>query len=221
MSTKSPLDKVDLIFKMFMWTQVLIITVAICIPSIIISLQYSGDECVIKNGWNIKLDEWLLVAALFQIVSIISFLPTVCCIWKHCCSKLIPLIFIILLTAWAGIGVFVIAESNLSTCTHDSLFVMSVIEAAFIFISMAVYTFIQIYSCCYCNCCNSNNNNNNINDDTEKNCNFCGLCSFGRTDSPQRNSNSDNDNEDDLNWFRQQSIKAFTVSPFNPDDHTV
>lgn len=103
-SSKSPLDKVDLLVKMFGWTQLLIITVAICIPSIIIGLQYSGDSCVVGDVWNIRLDEWLLFASLFQLVTIISFLPNVCCTWKHWCIRLVPFILMIILFLLFALG---------------------------------------------------------------------------------------------------------------------
>ena len=97
-------DKLDLIIKMLAWILVLIITVAICIPSVILSLQYSGDQCVIGHLWNVKLDQWLLVSALIQFLTIISFLPTVCCVWNNICLKFIPLTFILTLLLCFGLG---------------------------------------------------------------------------------------------------------------------
>jgi hypothetical protein len=150
--SKSPLDKVDLLLKMFGWTQLLIITVAICIPSIIIGLQYSGDKCVIGDLWNIRLDEWLLIASLFQIITIVSFLPNVCCAWKHWCTKLVPFMFIIILFFCFALGIILVSLSNLSNCLHDSLFVMSVIEITFIGIFISTYSIYQFASCCKCKC---------------------------------------------------------------------
>ena len=184
MSTKSPLDKADMLFKMFVWTQVLIITVAICIPGIIISLQYSGDQCVVGKLWNVRLDEWLLIASMVQLVSIISFLPTVCCVWKHWCSKLIPLSLILILLLCLGLGIFLMAVSDLSACGHDSLFVMSVIEIIFIGIFITVYSVVQIRSYFSCNCCNISDSDNN---------------------------DLYTDDEEDLSWFRKKTMDAFTV----------
>ena len=207
--SKSPLDKVDHVVKMFIWTQVLIITVALCIPSIIIALQYSGDTCVIGEIWNVRLDEWLLVAALLQLISIISFLPSVCCVWKHCCSRMIPLILIGALMIWIGLGIFILTQSDLNSCQHDSLFVMSVIETSFICVFIIIYAMVQIYSCCYCNCCSNARNDEGPRDRENVNNKCCGFCGFKQ----QYRSLSDNEEEiEQLKWFREQSLRAFAVS---------
>lgn len=147
---KNPLDKVDSLKNMVVWTQVLLITVAFCIPGIIISLQYSTDECVKKSVINVELDQWLLIAAICHMIVIISFLPVVCCVWKHKCIRLIPLIFISLLTIWGSIGVYLIIESNLNNCSHDSLWIMSLIEIIFLFGFISIYIAIQINSWYLC-----------------------------------------------------------------------
>ena len=177
-SSKSPLDKFDLLVKMFGWTQLLIITAAICIPSIIIGLQYSQDKCVVGDVWNIRLDEWLLLSSLVQLVTIISFLPNVCCAWNHWCIKLVPLTLIVILLCIFILGVFLISLSNLSNCLHDSLFVMSVIEIIFVGIFISTYIIYQLASCCKCKC------------------------------GSVFDSNSDefSDDDDDISWFRNSVV---------------
>ena len=190
MQSKSPVDKAELLLKMFIWIQVLIITVAICIPGIIISLQYAGDPCVVGKQWNIRLDEWLLVSALMHLISLISFLPSICCVWKNMCSKIIPLIFVIVLGVWGAAGIYVMTVSDLTTCTHDSLWVMSIIELVFIGVFLITYSSVQFYSCCSCN---------NVSC-----CNFCRWCS----DEDPMSINS-NEEEDVIEWFRQTGINTF------------
>ena len=166
-TSKSPLDKVDLLLKMFAWTQLLIITVAICIPSIIISLQYSGDQCVIGDVWNIRIDEWLLLSSLFQLVTIISFLPSVCCTLKHWATKIFTIIFMIILFLCLILGIFLISLSNLTTCLHDSLYVMSIIEICFIGIFIMSYAMYNISTYCKCKCGTVFDNNEDQHTDDE------------------------------------------------------
>ena len=191
MKTKDPVDKLTLLFKMLIWLLVLIITVAICIPGIIISLQYSGDPCIIGKQWNVRLDEWLLISSLFHLVSLISFLPSICCVWKNMCSKIIPLIFVILLGVWACGGIFVMTVSDLSSCSHDSLWVMSIIELVFVGIFIITYSSVQFYSCCSC--------------ENVSCCKLCGWC----TDDDPLSINSTDDDEDIAEWFKHTGVNTF------------
>ena len=199
MKSKNPVDKATLLLKMLIWLLVLIITVAICIPGIIISLQYSGDPCIVGKQWNVRLDEWLLISALFHLVSLISFLPSICCVWKNMCSKIIPLIFVILLGIWACGGIFVMTISDLSSCSHDSLWVMSIIELVFVGIFIIIYSSVQFYSCCSCqdiSCCN-----------------FCGWCN---NDDPL-DITSSNEDEDVAEWYKRTGLNTF--APLSTNVH--
>lgn len=190
MQTKSPVDKAAVLLKMFIWIQVLIVTVAICIPGIIISLQYSGDPCVSAKQWNIRLDEWLLISSLMHLISLISFLPSICCVWQNICSKIVPLILVIILGLWGALGAYVISVSDLTTCSHDSLWVMSIIELVFIGIFLTVYCIVQFYSCCSCsNSCTVN---------------FCGWSS-----SNESLVDAVTEDEEVKEWFRQTGMSTF------------
>jgi hypothetical protein len=186
MQTKNPLDKGELLIKILLWVQVLIITVAISIPGIVISLQYLGDSCVVGKQWNIRLDEWLFIASLLHMVSLVSFLPSICCVWKGVCSRIVPLIFIIVLGLWGVLGVYILAVSDLSSCTHNSLWMMSIMDIIFIGIFISVYSIIQFYSCCTCK---------------------CNFCNWWTENDPLSLTNSDDD--DLAEWLKQTSINTF------------
>jgi hypothetical protein len=200
METKSPVDKAALLFKMFIWMQVLIITVAFCIPGIIISLQYSKDPCVVGKQWNIRLDEWLLISALMHLLSLISFLPSICCVWRNICSKIVPLILVTVLGLWGVLGAYVMTVSNLTDCDHDSLWVMSIIEIVFIGIFILVYCIVQFYSCCSCS----------------KSCSakFCGWCA-----QSESLSESLTDDEEVIEWLRKTGINTFAPLSNNTDNN--
>jgi membrane protease YdiL (CAAX protease family) len=124
-------EKLFLVVKMVLWLQVL--------------------------NSNVQLDLWLLVSGLSQLIVVMSFLPTVCCLWRHWCSKLIPFFLIFFLTAWGVLGVYVITQSDLSKCEHDSLWVMALVDLIFLFANVTVYYGSQIYGL---NCCNRNRSEN-------------------------------------------------------------
>lgn len=199
---KNPLDKVDSLKNMVVWTQVLLITVAICIPGIIISLQYSTDECVKKSVVNIELDEWLLIAAICHLFVIISFLPVVCCVWKHKCIRVIPLVFICMLFIWGTIGTYLIIESDLNNCSHDSLWIMSLIEIIFVFGFIAIYVAIQINSC-FSDSSSSQQN-------TSKSC--CGCCGFDVFKNTTQTSQTDSDDEESVKWLLNNNLDTFRIN---------
>ena len=136
-----------------------------------------------------------------QYLTIITFLPIVCCVWRHCCARFIPLFLILVLTAWGGLGTYLIVMSNLSHCEHDSLWVMALVELLFIFTCVTIYFIIQIYSACSCE---------------SSGCGRCGrsckkMCAvFAVFNCCQENANYTILSEDeDVSWIRQNNIDAF------------
>lgn len=148
-------SKLFLVFKMVIWLQVFIISAAICIPSMIVALQYSDDGCVKSLDINVELDLWLLISSILQLTVVFSFLPTVCCLWRHWCSKAIPFLLVFILLSWGCFGIYIIVKSDLSKCDHESLWVMALIDLVFVFGHVVVYFGSQIYGikCCGAKCC--------------------------------------------------------------------
>lgn len=56
--------------------------------------------------------------------------------------------FICILSLWGAVGIYLMIESDLNNCSHDSLWIMVLIEIIFMFGFVAIYIVIQINSCC-------------------------------------------------------------------------
>lgn len=120
--------KCGFILKVVLWCVVLIVNSGISLPGIIIALQYRSDNCVTStNYWNIFLDYWLLFGAIFQLALPFFTLPCVCCHFESNLFRYFMIVNDILLTGWVCLGLFLITRSDLRTCSHDSLWVMSIV----------------------------------------------------------------------------------------------
>jgi len=140
--------KCNFILKVVLWCVVLILNIGVTLPGIIISLQYRSDDCVTStNYWNIFLDYWLLYGSMFQFILPFLALPCVCCHFKANVFRVFIVIVNILLSAWIGLGLFLLSRSDLKTCPHDSLWVMSIIFLVIVacwIISQIAYITIKI-----------------------------------------------------------------------------
>ena len=68
-------DKFNRLWDLGVWIIAFLISMALCLPGIIISIQYSTDACVRKSGTiNLALDGWLFIACMFVFIYMIIWL---------------------------------------------------------------------------------------------------------------------------------------------------
>lgn len=124
--TEKRLFLISVLGKAVMWIGIFAVNSAICLPGVIISLQYRDDSCVTNtNTYNVLLDGWLLTGSMFQYSTIFMMLPCVCLALKSRTYQVFQLITNGLIAVWIGFGIFLVAKSDLHTCEHDSLWIMS------------------------------------------------------------------------------------------------
>lgn len=134
--------KCAFVLKVVLWSVVFILNTGFCMPGIIIALQYHNDACITDGGvWNLFIDYWLLIGSVFQFAIPFMTLPCVC---FHFDSNYVFRTFMVvsdvLLGAWVVFGVYLVANSDLKSCEHDSLWVMSII----FIVSVALWILFQI-----------------------------------------------------------------------------
>lgn len=135
--------------KTLKWILVFILISVIAIPGLIISLQYSSDSCVTKTSYiNVELDQWLLLASLSYVTIMLLSLPCTCCEVEKVCSRLWTLIFSLILAAWGAVGIYLIANSDLKSCQHDSLWIMTLISITCLCLYIVLQIMYRIYSYC-------------------------------------------------------------------------
>jgi len=134
--------KINFIGKIVFWFVIFVVNSALCLPGIIISLQYRNDICVTKTGYfNVFLDWWLLIGSLYQFFIVFMTLPYVCFNLKNKAFRVFMWISNALLTSWIGLGIFLVIKSDLRKCQHDSLWLMSMIYI----IIVGIVIFIQVF----------------------------------------------------------------------------
>lgn len=210
-------SKIGYLLKMLGWTQVLMISCAFFIPGIIISMQYFADDCVTSNNLNVRLDEWLFVGAIMQFAVVVSFLPTVCCVWKHWFPRVISLAMVVVLNAWAAIGIYLMVVSNLTKCNHESLWWMSLFEIIYILVFVFIYYGVQLYSIFQESCGNGSSRRSCFNG-IGRLFRCCDCCGFGCCDDNgtimilETDQTEDEEARDLLKWFREQNMDSFLVN---------
>lgn len=135
--------------KVIVWTLVFILNTGLCIPGIVISLQYKNDTCVTKtSNWNVFLDWWLLASAIFQFAIAFMTLPCVCFHFEKVQAfRTFIIITDIIIGLSTALGIFLVAKSDLGSCQHDSLWVMSIV---FIVTILLWITFQIVYGIIKC-----------------------------------------------------------------------
>lgn len=117
--------KIDIIWRFIVWVIAFLISLAICLPGIFISLQYSKDECVRGSGnINIALDWWLFIACGFVLIYMIVLVVFICLNAKNKIFKIFWVIVHLIQIIWYSIGIYLIVNSTLE-CKHNSLWQMS------------------------------------------------------------------------------------------------
>ena len=120
--------KVNFLGKVVMWIGIFAVNSAVCLPGVIISIQYRNDSCVTNtNTYNVLLDWWLFAGSMFQYSTILMMLPCVCLVLSGRTYRIFQVITNGLVAVWIGLGIFLVAKSDLHTCQHDSLWIMSLV----------------------------------------------------------------------------------------------
>lgn len=128
------------------WIILFLFVIGLTVPGIIISIQYSKDNCVTSSAINVQLDAWLIVSSIGIIgLSLIS-LCVLCVIPRSKFVKTWMFIFDLCIGAWAGIGWYLLYASTLN-CTHDSLWLISLIHVATLSFTCIISTFYLFMSC--------------------------------------------------------------------------
>lgn len=141
-------EKISRIGRVLTWILVFIIVSVISLPGIIISLQYSKDECVTKTSLNVELDEWLLIASFSYMFIVILFMPWACCRLRKLWFRILFIFLSLLVTAWASIGVYLLVHSDLEKCAHDSLWIVSLVNLTSVGLFIMCLTMYVIYIYC-------------------------------------------------------------------------
>jgi hypothetical protein len=122
--------KVDTIWRFVVWIVAYMISLALCLPGIFISIQYANDACVKGSGTiNIALDAWLFVACLFVQVYMLVILLFICLNAKDKTFRVFWIFIHVLQFGWYVIGIYLIINSTLD-CKHNSLWQMSIAYCA-------------------------------------------------------------------------------------------
>ena len=145
--------KCNFILKVVLWCVIFIVNLGITLPGVIIAVQYQYDTCVTKTSfWNLFLDNWLLCGSIFHMVLPFLALPCVCHHFKTCVFQTFLMICDVILLGLLILGIFLAMRSDLRTCEHDSLWVMSMIFMVIIGIHLVlqtVYVIVQLINS-YC-----------------------------------------------------------------------
>ncbi len=123
-------QKIDTIWRFVVWIVAYLISLALCLPGIFISIQYANDSCVKGSGTiNIALDAWLFIACLFVQVYMLVILVFICLNARDKTFRVFWICVHVLQLGWYIIGIYLIVNSTLD-CKHNSLWQMSVAYCA-------------------------------------------------------------------------------------------
>lgn len=151
-------QKIDTIWRFVVWALAFLISLSLSLPGIIISLQYSSDDCVTTSGnINIALDLWLLIACVFVIVYMILILILICINVMNRTLGICWLIIHLFQLGWYIIGIYLIINSTLK-CKHNSLWQLSVAYCAIMGCAWIVETLFISFKCCGIECIKTTNN---------------------------------------------------------------
>ena len=145
-------QKATCVARCGVWALIFILNIALSLPGVIISLQYQNDDCVTKTSkMNVYLDTWLLIGSLYQFAIMFMILPCVCLHVRKRYIRVFLLISGIMQAAWTGMSAFLIFNSDLKSCAHDALWIMSTIFTVTLgmwLICQTLYAVIKIYRAC-------------------------------------------------------------------------
>jgi hypothetical protein len=147
--------KLDIIWRFIVWVIAFLISLALCLPGIFISLQYSQDDCVKGSGdINIALDWWLFIACSFVLLYMIVLVVFICSNAKTHTFKFFWIIVHIVQLIWYSIGIYLIVNSTLK-CQHNSLWQMSLAYCCIMGVAWVAETFWIVLKWCGCEfkCC--------------------------------------------------------------------
>lgn len=120
-------NKVQFLTSLVLWIVGCMVILPISLPGIIISLQYSTDECVKgSTKINIALDVWLCISCAGMIISTVIILLLLCINPKTRILKGFGICISIIYGMWTIVGWYLLINSTLE-CDHDSLWVMSTV----------------------------------------------------------------------------------------------
>lgn len=149
--------KIDLIWRFIVWVIAFLISLAICLPGIFISIQYSGDDCVKNSGIiNIALDWWLFIACSFVLLYMIILVIFICVNASNKVFRFFWLVVHFIQILWYSIGIYLIANSTLE-CQHNSLWQMALAYCIIMGIAWLAETIWMVLKWCgcetNCGCC--------------------------------------------------------------------
>ena len=146
--------KIDVIWRFVVWVIGFLISLALCLPGIFISLQYSSDECVKGSGnINIALDWWLFIACAFVLGYMIVLVVFICFNARNKTFKIFWVFVHLVQIVWYSIGIYLIINSTLE-CKHNSLWQMSLAYCVIMgtaWIAETVWIILK-WSGCKCGC---------------------------------------------------------------------
>jgi len=144
--------KLDTIWRFIVWGVAFLISLAICLPGIFISLQYSQDDCVKGSGTiNIALDWWLFIACSFVLLYMILLVVFICANAKTKTFRIYWIIVHIIQLVWYSIGIYLIYNSTLK-CQHNSLWQMSFAYCCIMGVAWIAETIWIVLKWCGCGC---------------------------------------------------------------------
>lgn len=122
-------SKAERCLRVAKWFLSFFVILIVSLPGIIISIQYSTDTCVTKTNYvNIELDEWLLAASFGYIFITLLYLPCVCCKVRKRWFRISIVLFSVVGILWGALGIYLVCNSDLKNCTHDSLWIMTLVS---------------------------------------------------------------------------------------------
>ena len=122
-------NKAERALRIVKWTLSFIVISIVSLPGIIISLQYRKDDYITNTNYiNVELDEWILIASFGYIIMTFSFIPCVCCKVRKRYFRTGIVLYTLIGMAWAGIGTYLMINSDLKSCSHDSLWIVSLVN---------------------------------------------------------------------------------------------
>lgn len=147
-------EKFNRLWDLGVWIIAFLISMALCLPGIIISIQYSTDACVRKSGAiNLALDGWLFIACMFVFIYMLVWLLFICTRVADRVFKCYWIIIHCLQIAWYSIGIYLIINSTME-CEHNSLWEMAVAYCVLMGTAWLTETVMMIFKWC----CTNNTN---------------------------------------------------------------
>ena len=131
--------KFKFIFLLIVWIIALIIVLAITLPALIISIQYTNVDCVAKSNWFDKLaDLWLLASSVMILGFCFLCLGFICLGVSFKFWKRLFVFFALFCTIIIGIGWGIFLNTTLN-CEYDSLWMMILVFLIILTTTITIY----------------------------------------------------------------------------------